>query len=232
MGLLATLEIKAVTCDDFYTLRYPVRKKKEDIIYPILKALKGLRIKVDDEEFLKQYSIADKLYRKKLKETLRESLLDDIVMGVLVESGYEPKTVGEIVKEAVDYGIATRKTKWFPDAKTTLMTLRERGYKLGLISNTHWRIPESIRKEFKSFFDVITLSYEHGYAKPHPSVFLDTLKKLRANSNHSLHVGDDPISDVQGAKNVGMKTAFIKRREIKTNADIEIKRLIELTTFL
>ncbi len=232
MGLLATLDIKAVTCDDFYTLRYPVRKKKEDIIYPILKALKGLRIKVDDEEFLKQYSIADKLYRKKLKETLRESLLDDIVMGVLVESGYEPKTIGEIVKEAVDYGIATRKTKWFPDAKLTLMTLRERGYKLGLISNTHWQIPESIRKEFKSFFDVITLSYEHGYAKPHPSVFLDTLKKLRANSNHSLHVGDDPISDVQGAKNIGMKTAFIKRREIKTNADIEIKRLIELTTFL
>lgn len=232
MGLLATLEIKTVTCDDFYTLRYPVRKKKEDIIFPILKALKGLGIKVDDEEFLKHYFIADKLYRKRLKETLRESLLDDIVMGVLVEGGYKPKTIGEIVKEAVDYGIATRKAKWFPDAKTTLMTLRERGYKLGLISNTHWRIPESLRKEFKSFFDVITLSYEHGYAKPHPSVFVDTLKKLRANANHSLHVGDDPISDVQGAKNVGMKTTFIKRREIKTNADIEIERLIELTKFL
>lgn len=231
MGLPPTLEIKTVTCDDFHTLRYPVRKK-EDIIYPILKALKGLGIKVDDEEFLKKYFIADKLYRKRLKETLRESLLDDIVMGVLVKSGYEPKTVGEIVKEAVDYGIATRKAKWFPDAKTTLMTLRERGYKLGLISNTHWRIPESIRKEFKSFFDVITLSYEHGYAKPHPSVFVDTLKKLRADANHCLHVGDDPISDVQGAKNIGMKTAFIKRREIKTNADIEIKRLIELTKFL
>jgi len=77
---------------------------------------------------------------------------------------------------------------------------------------------------------VITLSYEHGYAKPHPSIFLDTLKKLRMNAGSCLHVGDDPISDIKGAGNVGMKTAFIKRRESKAQADMEIKQLIELTT--
>jgi len=224
-------KVKAVTFDDFYTLRYPVGKK-EDIIYPILKALKRQESDVDEEEFLKQYFRADKLYRKRLKETLRESLLDDVVSGALIVCGYEPKTISRIVKEAVDYGIATRKAKWFPYAKRTLITLRERGYKLGLISNTHWRIPESLRREFQKFFDVIILSYEYGYAKPYPSIFVATLKKLGTNANHCLHVGDDPILDIQGAKSVGMKTVFIKRREIKTDADIEIKRLVELTTFL
>ena len=133
---------------------------------------------------------------------------------------------------AVNEGLATKDTEWFPDAKRTLTTLKEKGYKLGLISNTHWRISESLRKEFKKFFDAITFSYEHGYAKPHPSIFTSTLEKLRISTNHCLHVGDDPIADIQGAKNIGMKTAFILRREIKTDADIEIKQLIELTTLL
>lgn len=74
------------------------------------------------------------------------------------------------------------------------------------------------------------MSYEQGHAKPHPSIFIDTLKQLQTKANHCLHVGDDPIADIEGAKNVGMKTAFIKRKEIKTDADIEIKRLIELAS--
>lgn len=221
--------LNAVTFDDFNTLRYPVGQI-EDIIYSILKALKGQGVEVADEGFLGEYFREDGLYRKKLKETLRESLLDDIVTNALIACGHEPKTVSEIVKEAVNHGLTTRKAEWFPDAKRTLLTLRKEGYRLGLISNTHWRISENLRKEFEMFFDVITLSYEHGFAKPHPSIFVDTLKKLRTNASNCLHVGDDPIADIKGAKSVGMKTAFIKRREMKTEADIEIKQLIELTT--
>ena len=225
------LKVRAVTFDDFYTLRYPV-EEREDIIYPILKALKRQGLDVDDRKFLRQYFKADRLYRKRLKETFRESSLDDIILTALTACRHKPETVGKVVKEAVDYGIAARKSKWFPNAKRTLITLREGNYRLGLISNTHWRFSERSRKEFMKYFDVITLSYEHGYAKPHPSIFITTLKKLRMTANHCLHVGDDPISDIQGARSVGMKTAFIVRREMKTDADIEIKRLIELTALL
>lgn len=226
---LQSLPLKAITFDDFYTLRYAV-EEREDIIYPILKSLSRQGLDVAHGEFLKQYFGEDELYRKRLKETHRESLLDDIIVSALMVCGHEAEIVGGIVKQAVDYGFATRKTEWFSDAKRTLLTLRKKGYKLGLISNTHWRISESLRKEFKKFFDVITLSYEHGYAKPHQSIFLDTLKKLNTTANNSLHVGDDPIADIEGAKSVGMRTAFIRRRETKAEADIEIKQLIELTT--
>ena len=225
---LQSLPLRAITFDDFLTLRFPV-KEREDIILPILKALKRQELDVNDKEFLKQYFREDELYRKRLKDTHRESLLDDIVMKVLAALGHEPKPVGEMVREAVDYGLTTRKAKWFPDAKRTLLTLRKKGYKLGLISNTHWRLSIQSRNEFRRFFDVIALSYEHGYAKPHPSIFLDTLKKLRTNASECLHVGDDPVADIKGAKNVGMRTAFVKRKEVRTEADIEIKQLSELT---
>jgi HAD superfamily hydrolase (TIGR01662 family) len=229
--LLMISEVSAVTFDDFFTLRYPIGEK-EDIIYQILKALKREDVGVDDEEFLKQYFKEDEHYRRKLRETSLESLLDDIVMKSLIACDYKSKSIDRIVKHAVDCGLAIKKARWFPKAKRTLITLRKRGYKLGLISNTHWRTLEDVTKEFESLFDVVTLSYEHGYTKPHPSIFLVTLNKLGTKANRCLHVGDDPVADVQGAKSVGMKTAFIMRKKVRTDADMEIKRVAELMALL
>ena len=223
-------KVKAVTFDDFLTLRYPM-KQREDIIYPILAALRR-KLDVNEEQFLKQYFKENQLYQKKLRKTLRETLLDAIIASVLVSCGYDSQTICENVKEAVDYGLATRKARWFPNARRTLSILRSEGYKLGLISNTHWRFLPSLKKQFEEFFDVITLSYEHGHVKPHPSIFVTTLEKLKVNPNQSLHVGDDPIADVRGARDVGMKTVFVKRKEVETNADIEIGRITELATLL
>lgn len=220
--------VSAVTFDDFNTLRYSVNE--EDIIHPILRALKENNVRVDGKDFLREYFRADKAYRKSLEETLRESLLDNIIRDVLLSLGYRSPRLNLIVKKAVNEGLATRKAVWYPDAVPVLTSLRKK-YKLGLITNTHWRLDENM-KEFRKYFDVITLSYEHGYAKPHPSIFLITLKMLKVSPNTCLHVGDDLIADVQGAKKVGMKTAFIKREDRKANADIQIEQLSELTEFL
>lgn len=86
--------------------------------------------------------------------------------------------------------------------------------------------------EFEKFFDIITLSCEYGYAKPHPSIFVATLKLLKINANQCLHVGDDSVADIQGAKSVGMKTAFIKRNEVKTDSDIQLNRISDLVALL
>ena len=222
--------ISAVTFDDFNTLRYSLNK--EDIIHPVLRALWKRRVKIEEKDFLREYVRADKAYQKNLRETLRESLLDDIVMHVLASLGYESPRLPHTVTHAVNEGLVTQKAVWYRDALPVLKTLRERGYKLGLITNTHWRILDKTKREFEKHFEVITLSYEHGYAKPHPSIFTVTLKKLGVSANFCLHVGDDPIADVQGAKRVGMRTAFIKRGKRKAKADVRIKRLSELIELL
>jgi len=208
-------EVDAVAFDDFNTLRYQIGEQ-EDIIYPILRAMET-KIEINEHEFLEAYFRADKTYRKTLKETSRESLLDNIVSGVLATLRIESNK--EIVRKAIDQGLTTRNVCWCPDAIETLLILRKRGYKLGLISNTHWRLLENVRDEFKKYFSVITLSYEHGYAKPHPSIFLATLKKLGVSASRCLHVGDDPTADVRGAKGVEMRTAFIKRQKEEADAD-------------
>lgn len=222
--------ISAIAFDDFNTVRYS--KNRRDIIYPIFDALRKYNVKVGKEDFLREYFKVDKAYRKSLKETFRESLLDNIIVDVLTSLGCESPRLESTVVEAVNEGLATRNALWYSDALSVLNALRKNGYRMALVSNTHWRILAETRKEFEEYFDVITLSYEHGYVKPHPSIFLVTLKKLNVSADYCLYVGDDPIADVQGAKTVGIKTVFIKRRKKIANAGIEIRRLSELIKLL
>ncbi|MFQ6124465.1 MAG: hypothetical protein ACE5R6_07665 [Candidatus Heimdallarchaeota archaeon] len=126
-------EFDAITFDDFNTMRYQI-EEEEDIIYPIIRFMET-KIEINKNMFLETYFRVDRAYRNTLKETLRESLLDNMILEVL--ETFELETGKEIIKKAIDKGLATRKACWYPDAIETLLTLRNRGYNLGLISNTH-----------------------------------------------------------------------------------------------
>ncbi len=224
-------DLEAVTFDHYNTLKFSVMENQEDVIRPIVRSLKT-RIDLDEGLFLEKYAEQDEKYRKNERETFIETTLDELVLKALLDSEHCDSELAEIVKASVDHGLFTRRLTWYQDAKGTLLRLKDLGYKLGLISNTHWRWLPERRREVQSFFDVITLSYEHGYMKPHPSIFHTTLLKLNVKPEQSLHVGDDPYADVWGAKKAGMKAAYIRRNERDVEADIIIKRLSELVQYL
>ena len=52
---------------------------------------------------------------------------------------------------------------------------------------------------------------EVGYAKPHARIFEATCDKLGIAPRHALHVGDDPHLDVGGAREAGLRTAWLNR---------------------
>jgi HAD superfamily hydrolase (TIGR01549 family) len=209
--------VDAITFDDFNTLRYEAEGER-DIIYAVLRVLQ-VRTEVNEDDFLAAYVQADRTYRRELAETLRESLLDNIILDVATSLGLK-------------LALNSRTLCWYADATKTLLTLQERGYRLGLITNTHWRIPESLRTEFDRYFSVISVSHEHGYAKPHPSIFLRTLQKLEVIPNRCVHVGDDPVADIEGARDVGMRTVFVKRSDNHADADITVLQLSDLLSLL
>jgi len=225
------LDVDAVTFDHYMTLKYSPRNDKEDIIYPILRSLRR-QIRVDEEAFIERYFELDRLYRVDLVSTNHELILDDLIIYALHDLGHDgPKTM-EAVTTSVNEALAQYRTNWYDDAEQTLCRLREKGYRIGLISNTHWRwLPETIT-EMNSCFDAITLSYIHGYAKPHPSIFHATLTKLDVKPDKCLHVGDDSIADVWGAKNAGMRAAYVKRGELEAEADITVNNVSEILRYL
>jgi HAD superfamily hydrolase (TIGR01549 family) len=99
-----------------------------------------------------------------------------------------------------------------PHARPMLSTLRERGYKLGLISNTGTpaaTLDRHLREEdLLEFFPMRVYSCEVGYRKPHPQIFEIALGRIGSEAGHTVFVGDKPAIDVRGARRLGMLTVL------------------------
>lgn len=53
------------------------------------------------------------------------------------------------------------------------------------------------------------------FGKPNPTLFREILKRFRAKSEECMMISDDPLSDLLGAKKLGMKTVFVTSGKYK-----------------
>jgi putative hydrolase of the HAD superfamily len=95
-------------------------------------------------------------------------------------------------------------------ARLALETLRARGYALALVSNTMRTPGFGLRRLLQRFgllgcFQHTTFSDELGIRKPDPEIFWHTLRAVGAAAEESVHVGDDPVLDVHGARQAGLR---------------------------
>jgi putative hydrolase of the HAD superfamily len=91
-----------------------------------------------------------------------------------------------------------------------LDTLRERGLKLGLVSNA-FDPPGLLHQDLEQLgvadrLDVALFSSEVGRRKPDPAIFEQALAALDVAPARALFVGDTLATDVAGAKALGMHT--------------------------
>jgi putative hydrolase of the HAD superfamily len=91
-----------------------------------------------------------------------------------------------------------------------LETLRSRGLRLALVSNTaspEWLLrPVLERQGLVERVDAVVLSSEVGKRKPNPAIFERALAEVGAAPDEALFVGDRLDADVLGASRAGMKT--------------------------
>jgi putative hydrolase of the HAD superfamily len=97
-----------------------------------------------------------------------------------------------------------------PHAHALLEALRQRGLKLGIVSNvvTPGRLVRAAveRQGLSGRVDAIVLSCEVGKRKPHPAIFERALAELGVEAHETIHVGDRLHHDVGGAARLGMTT--------------------------
>jgi putative hydrolase of the HAD superfamily len=95
-------------------------------------------------------------------------------------------------------------------AGPALATLTRQGYLVCLVSNT-MRTPGATLREILRQFDLLqyftrlTFSDECGIRKPEPAIFRRTLQAIDVGPAEAVHVGDDPVLDVEGARAAGMR---------------------------
>ena len=106
-----------------------------------------------------------------------------------------------------------------PGTRRLLETLRP-DYRLGLLSNfTHGPAASAVldQLELTPLFDLVIISGDLGYRKPHPRAFEALSRGFQLEPGSIVFVGDDPECDVHGARNAGLQpvwTTYVRDRNI------------------
>jgi putative hydrolase of the HAD superfamily len=142
--------------------------------------------------------------------TIEEIEYPDLVRRLLADFGVE------IDDEELGRFLEAEHRAWDParilpaHTHPLLESLRERGLKLGLVSNAFdpgWLLHRDLeRMGIAQRLDFSVFSSEVGTRKPHPAIFERALEALAVVPERALFVGDRLYEDVRGAAEVGMTT--------------------------
>lgn len=153
--------------------------------------------------------------------------------------GGEGPEVENCAREIYDEWAVNRHFELYPDVSESLRAIAARGVRIGLISNSH-RCLASFQSHFEldGLIAAAVSSSEHGFMKPHRSIFEAALRLLGVAPARSVMVGDSFAHDIVGAREAGMRAVLVTRSSgpvhpAVTAPDIPVIRtLLELPDLL
>lgn len=149
-------------------------------------------------EMISGTDITEEAFREKRFEMIRKGLNGDL--------------------STIDY-FGLTKTPWhsedevpYPDVVSTLMELKQRGYKLGVIANQNYGTEDRLNNwNLRQLFDVIAASAELSMAKPDLAIFEWALNQADCRPQNAVMVGDRMDNDMAPANRLGMHTVRLLR---------------------
>jgi len=118
----------------------------------------------------------------------------------------------------------------------TLIQLRSRGYKLGLVTNRSnvdhlYELLDEMG--LRSHFDMTLASGEVGVAKPDPGLLTAALERIDSDAQHCIYIGDNYWADVVGARGAGITPVLLDPHHIFPEADcLLLERIDDLLQWL
>lgn len=167
----------------------------------------------DKEAFLRAYGEATVRYIREAQQDGRETHNSLWISTALGQLGYTLSPQDGRIAAAVDayFSAFFDHCHLIPGTTEMLGTLKG-NYRLGLLSNfTHAPAAKAIIHclGLTPFFDVVLISGELGYRKPHPFVFEQLIERLGFRKDQILYVGDDLAPDIQGARKAGLQPIWM-----------------------
>jgi putative hydrolase of the HAD superfamily len=131
---------------------------------------------------------------------------------IIREMGGTGDAVVACAREIYDEWAENQHFFLYDDVAPVLRALASRGLKIGLISNSH-RPLTSFQQHFEldGLITAAVSSSEHGFMKPHPSIFQSAMTLAGAEASESVMVGDSLSHDIDGARRVGMRGVLVHR---------------------
>ena len=193
-------------------IEYDNRPWPETILEGQKRAYESLRAETDKvpdfETFNSRLEEIKEQFRMRAQETLAEWRASQAPETLFRELGLDnPKRRGEKFID-IFYTAVREQLSVEEGAADVLKTLKERGYPMGMISNTIYprRHHESDLRQFSlmEYLNFRIYSSELGRRKPHPDIFRAGLDLMRMAPSEILYIGDRIPEDVEGARAAGM----------------------------
>lgn len=127
----------------------------------------------------------------------------------------------------------------YADTLPALESLRGKGFKIGIVSNSPWGCPAGLlhaeleRRRLTALVDAAIFCVEIGWRKPAPQIFQHALERMGAEAGRTLFVGDDRRWDVEGPQRIGMRAVLLDRDGRSSDAGVpSIRSLDEIQTLV
>ncbi len=133
---------------------------------------------------------------------------------IIEQMGGSGPGLNACAREIYEEWAACQHFSLYDDVPQVLKQLADSNLRIGLISNTH-RCLASFQTHFelKGLITAAISSSEHGYMKPHPSIFEKALQMLDVLPGEAMMVGDSLRQDIDGARRIGMRAVLVKRSD-------------------
>lgn len=194
-------ELKAIFFDIGGTLRVTYKDDVRDL-HMISEIIHLIGEKYTPEEMILRIRKGEKTYRRCCKPNYIELSEAELWTNFILPD-FPETFVRENAVKLNQLWRESRPKHILPDMAATMLALHQRGYKLGLISNTTSSV-EGYQlladAGLTDLFSCVILSAEFGRRKPHPSLFIEAARRAGVQPQECVYVGDRPSRDLIGAR--------------------------------
>ncbi len=201
--------IKAVFFDVDFTLIYPGPTFQAE---GYRRACAAHGVEVDPAKFDAATAASSFILDEVEEQIYTHDIFIHYTASIIEKMGGRGASVVEVASEMYDQWSVNHHFEMYDDVAPVLEALQKRGTIVGVISNSH-RSLDAFREHFSlaNIISVTVSGAEHGYMKPHRSIFEAALDRAKVKAAETMMVGDSFKHDIEGALNAGWHAVLLRR---------------------
>jgi len=210
------------TVFDYYSTLIDIKtdEGKEEIFDYLSLYLQYYGANLDTRKLKSALDSEKERYLKSSKERYPEVDLEIVFMNILKKAGLDTTFLAESCCKLFRL-ISRERFQVFPDSLPVLEEMKRSKYPLAVVSDAQkvFCFEEGEMLGLNQFFDYIVVSTQFGFRKPDPRLFTIACTLLDIPPAEAVYIGNEPATDVKGAKQINMKAILLDRNSNHRNPE-------------